>query len=197
MRRWSAAQRFTALPTIVTTTAQAVDTLFVHQPPGKTTVRLGLLVGVCAALAFAAACARHRPPSFVVTGKTTPAGSRILRYRVVHNAEDHLALEVEYVYKGELGTNIFVGGLTTRHGRSTGHWAYRPDRVKPGRHWGQVLIDISQSAPNRYTSDALELYLYVGGSSTFAEATVPLEKTWTKVPGGPQCHTKWGMKAHS
>ncbi|HEY8020856.1 MAG TPA: hypothetical protein VIH93_07130 [Thermoanaerobaculia bacterium] len=119
--------------------------------------------------------------------------SAIVGYRIRHNAPDHLALEVEYVYAGEQGPDVFLGGTTWLHGESTGHWSYRPDPAVPGHHWARVLIGINPSAPSSYRSDEVELSMYVGGKSEFVHQRFRLVKTWRKIPGGPRCHRNWGQ----
>ncbi len=129
-------------------------------------------------------------------GGMNPAQSRIIGYRIEHNAADHLALWIEYYYGGGHGDCVRVGAITKKDGESTGYWTYRPDPVEPGKHWARVLVGINDDAPRVYRSDALQFSMYVCGSAEFLQVTVPFRKTWRRLRKPLACHAQWGAGCH-
>jgi len=155
--------------------------------------RAAPLIAVMLAVAMTAGCAKQYHALPPIAGQIAPDDtSRILGYRVRHDAPDHLALEIEYDYAGDRGSNVYISGLTLSNGQSTGHWSYRSWPVLPGRHWARLIIAINPVAPDHYASDEIALTMYVGGNGEFAETRFTLPKTWRKLPGGQRCHTVWG-----
>ena len=124
-----------------------------------------------------------------VGGKTE---STIKRYRIVHDSPDHLALWINYFYDGSKGDRVFIGAITKLDGKSTGHWAYRPDRVYKGNGWAEVLISMNSNSPEEYFSDEIKIEMYVGGKSAFSVVTLPYKKRWKRVTPENTCHPEWG-----
>ncbi len=121
-----------------------------------------------------------------------PEGLRLLAYRVRHDAPDHLALEVKYAYDGARPEPLFVGATTSDRGRYAGHWAYRPDPVRPGVHWARVLLTLGAEAPPAHRTTAIDFKIYVGGGATLSRATAIYPKEWLKSEGPLRCHRIWG-----
>lgn len=122
-------------------------------------------------------------------------GSRILAYRVCHDAPDHLALEVRYVYDGSRPRRAFLGAITTVNGRSLGYWAYRPDPVFEGTHWARVLVGLNEDAPVVHQTTEIRFSMYEGGGAAFEEVSIPYYKRWRWHPSAghpPVCHREWG-----
>jgi hypothetical protein len=138
---------------------------------------------------LALACASLRPAA-IPDSSQQPI--RFLSYRVVHRGLDHLALEIQYSYDGSHGDGVFLGAISTRAGRSTGFWGYRPDALLPGTHWARVRLGLSSTAPLVHRTDGIELSMYEGGGSSFHEVSVPFTKTWFRVPEKLQGHKQWG-----
>jgi hypothetical protein len=150
-------------------------------------VRKGLLLGLTL---LALGCAGVRPVPF---DDPPDAPVRFLRYRVVHRAMDHLALEILYTYDGSQGAEgVFVGAVTTAGPGSAANWAYRPDPLVPGTHWARVRLGLGPSAPFVHRTAGIEFRMYRGGGSTFHEAAVPFRKTWIRLPAWLEGHRRWG-----
>ena len=128
------------------------------------------------------------PENKVAAGET-----RIIAYKVIHDAPDHLALWIKYFYKGDQGDDVFIGVITKENGASTGYWAYRADPILVGKHWARVLVSINEEdTPPEYTSDELQFEMYKPSESPFIEASVPYKKTWRRLAKPLLCHKDWG-----
>ena len=133
----------------------------------------------------------HRPPLHPMPDPPDQ-GTRFIGYRVIHDAPDHLALEVEYTYDGSQGDAVFVGAHTTSDSDAPPYWAYRPDPLLPGTHTARVLVGLNDSAPPSHRTDGLELTMYKGGGPTFHESRIAYPKRWYKKLEGQRCHREWG-----
>ena len=131
-----------------------------------------------------------------ISHKVPETQSRVIAYKVEHNAKDHLALWVKYYYDGNQGDHASIGAITLTDGSSNGYWAYRGDPLFKGTHWAKILIANADAAPDWYVSDQIKFEMYTGGGPTFGEATVAFKKRWERLKKPSLCHLTWGRGCH-
>jgi len=140
------------------------------------------ILAMSAAVVLLAGCVFFQPIHRLEAVSARPEGpSRVLAYRIVHDAPDHLALKIQYFYDGVRGENVFIGAITKFQGQSTGFWAYRPDSLLPGRHWAKVVINLSDEAPATHATDEVLMEMYAPGGAPFVSQAVPYRKMWQRV----------------
>jgi hypothetical protein len=90
-------------------------------------------------------------------------------------------LTVVYSYDGDQGSNVAISAVMAHDGQLSAHYGYRPGRVERGRHRTQVRLG-TQSAPAIFSTNQIEVAMYVGGGSAFLKRQFSYAKTWSQ-PG--------------
>jgi hypothetical protein len=110
------------------------------------------------------------------------AENRIESVQVTAESIDEVVLTVAYSYAGDRGGNVSISAIMANDGRPSAHYAYRPGRVEPGRHRTRVRLGTRQDAPAIFTTDQIEIAMYVGGGEALVKRQFSFAKTWLK-PG--------------
>ena len=110
------------------------------------------------------------------------AESRIESVAIASESTDELVLTVVYSYDGERGGNVAISAVMAQDGAPSAHYAYRPGRVERGRHRTQVRLGTAQGAPAIFSTNQIQLAMYVGGGEAFLQSRFSYAKTWSQ-PG--------------
>jgi hypothetical protein len=110
------------------------------------------------------------------------AANQIESVAVTSEGTDEVVLTVVYTYDGDRGGNVAISAVMAQDGAPSAHYAYRPGRVERGRHRTQVQLGTTQSAPATFSTDQIQVAMYVGGGETFVRRLFSYAKTWSQ-PG--------------
>ena len=130
---------------------------------------------------------RLRPPVWLilaVAAAATPAAAQnndIERVTVASEGRDRVSFEVVYSYSGDQGGNVSMSVVMAQNNKPSAYYAFKPARLRPGRHRTQVELGVSKSAPDVFSTNQIHVAMYVGGN-TFVKRSFFFPKTWTR-PG--------------
>lgn len=110
------------------------------------------------------------------------AESRIESVTVASESAAELILDVIYRYEGDRGDRIALSAVMASDGETSAYYAHRPGRVQPGRHRTRVVLGTNRNAPPSFTSNQIEVAMYVGGQRPFLSRRFSFSKTWSR-PG--------------
>jgi hypothetical protein len=132
------------------------------------------------------------PPSrFIVLGsalalialqESARADNRIESVAIVSESADEVVLDVVYTYDGDQGDNVAVSAVMAGNGEVSTHYAHRPARIERGRHRARVRLGTNAGAPEIFSTNRLEIAMYIGGGATFLRRQFDFAKTWSR-PG--------------
>jgi hypothetical protein len=104
--------------------------------------------------------------------------SAITGLRIVSETSKTLTVEVQYLYSGEHGPEVFASAIMANGSEASTYYAYRPASVQRGNGRSQVELSANASAPEIFVTNSLIAKLYVGGKSAFAQQVFAFPKTW-------------------
>ena len=110
------------------------------------------------------------------------AANQIESVAIASESTNEVVLTVVYSYDGDQGGNVAISAVMASDGEPSAHYGYRPGRVERGRHRAQVRLGTTQSAPVIFSTNQIEVAMYVGGGDAFLKRQFSLGKTWSK-PG--------------
>jgi hypothetical protein len=110
------------------------------------------------------------------------AENRIESVAIASESTNEVVLDVVYTYDGDQGSNVAIAAVMADRGRNSSYYAYRPGRVEAGRHRARVSLGTTRDAPEAFSTDQIELAMYVGGGSAFVKRRFSFAKTWAQ-PG--------------
>jgi hypothetical protein len=110
------------------------------------------------------------------------AENRIESVQVASESTDAVVLTVVYSYDGDRGDNVAISAVMANDGAPSAHYGYRPGPVERGRHRTQVRLGTTQAAPTSFSTDQIEVAMYVGGGAAFLKRQFSFAKTWSQ-PG--------------
>ena len=110
------------------------------------------------------------------------AANQIESVTIASESTNEVVLTVVYSYDGDQGSNVAISAVMAHDGQPSAHYGYRPGRVERGRHRTQVRLGTTQSAPAIFSTDQIEVAMYVGGGSAFLKRQFSYAKTWSQ-PG--------------
>jgi hypothetical protein len=110
------------------------------------------------------------------------AANQIESVTIASESTNEVVLTVVYSYDGDQGSNVAISAVMAHDGQLSAHYGYRPGRVERGRHRTQVRLGTTQSAPAIFSTDQIEVAMYVGGGSAFLKRQFSYAKTWSQ-PG--------------
>ena len=110
------------------------------------------------------------------------AENRIESVAIASESTNEVVLTVVYSYDGDQGSDVAVSAVMAHDGETSVHYGYRPGRVERGRHRTQVRLGTTQSAPAIFSTNQIEVAMYVGGGSAFLKRQFSFAKTWSQ-PG--------------
>jgi hypothetical protein len=110
------------------------------------------------------------------------AANQIESVAIASESTNEVVLTVVYSYDGDQGSNVAISAVMAHDGQLSAHYGYRPGRVERGRHRTQVRLGATQSAPAIFSTDQIEVAMYVGGGSAFLKRQFSYAKTWSQ-PG--------------
>jgi hypothetical protein len=110
------------------------------------------------------------------------AENRIESVAIASESADEVVLTVVYSYDGDQGSNVAISAVMAHDGQPSAHYGYRPGRVERGRHRTQVRLGTSQGAPAAFSTNQIEVAIYVGGGDVFLKRQFSFAKTWSQ-PG--------------
>jgi hypothetical protein len=110
------------------------------------------------------------------------AETRIESVAIATESSNEVVLQVAYIYDGDQGSNVAVAAVMATDGSNSSYYAYRPGRVERGRHRTRVTLGITGNAPEVFSTDEIEVAMYVGGGSAFVKRRFRFAKTWSQ-PG--------------
>src|SRR5262245_12385817 len=95
------------------------------------------------------------------------AASEIESVAIASESASEVVLDVVYSYEGERGGNVAISAVMANDGKASRHYAYRPGRVERGRHRTRVALGTAQGAPDIFSTNQVEVAMYVGGGAPF------------------------------
>jgi hypothetical protein len=110
------------------------------------------------------------------------AANQIESVAIASESTNEVVLTVIYSYDGDRGSNVAISAVMASDGEPSAHYGYRPGRVERGRHRTQVRLGTNQSAPATFSTDQIEVAMYVGGGEAFLKRQFSYAKTWSQ-PG--------------
>jgi len=110
------------------------------------------------------------------------AANQIESVTIASESTNEVVLTVVYSYDGNQGSNVAISAVMAHDGQLSAHYGYRPGRVERGRHRTQVRLGSTQSAPAIFSTNQIEVAMYVGGGSAFLKRQFSYAKTWSQ-PG--------------
>lgn len=131
------------------------------------------------------------PSRFIVLGSalalvalqgSARADNRIESVAIASESANEVALDVTYSYDGAQGDNVAVSAVMASNGEVSPHYAHRPARIERGQHRARVRLGIDAGAPDIFSTDQLEIAMYVGGGAAFLKRRFEFAKTWSR-PG--------------
>lgn len=110
------------------------------------------------------------------------AENRIEGVAIASESAGEVVLSVVYSYDGDRGGNVAMSAVMANDGQASAHYGYRPGPVERGRHRTQVRLGTTQCAPAIFSTNQIEVAMYVGGGSAFLKRQFSFAKTWSQ-PG--------------
>jgi hypothetical protein len=110
------------------------------------------------------------------------AANQIESVAIASESAGEVVLDVVYSYEGDQGSNVAISAVMAHDGKASQHYAYRPGRVEPGRHRTRVALSTAQGAPDIFSTNQIEVAMYVGGGAAFLKRQFSFAKTWSR-PG--------------
>ena len=104
----------------------------------------------------------------------------ILEQRITYETNDSATLQVKYQYDGGANDNAWISAITHSDGKSTGHWSFRPVKLRKGERFAQIRVGMSSASPNKYCSDSFVIQAYVASEGNFFEKHLPYKRCWSK-----------------
>jgi hypothetical protein len=115
-----------------------------------------------------------------LAGKVQHGKLTVLEQRVTHETNDSATLLVKYHCDGLNDDNAWISAVTFNEGKSTGHWSFRPVRLKRGKHAAHIHIGMSSRSPDKYCSDSFVIQAYTSGAGNFFAKAMPYKRCWSK-----------------
>lgn len=144
----------------------------------RTNVLLGLMSSrCCTALAAIAGMA-------ILVAVPSPAQgqpSQIESLSVVSESADAVTLQVVYFYNGDQGSDVFMSAKMVQNGAQSAYYGYRPGAVRRGRNRTRVELNATERAPDLFSTNQIEVGMYVGGGSVFLNRAFTFAKTWSRL----------------
>lgn len=106
--------------------------------------------------------------------------NRIDSVSVVAETANSVTFEIIYAYGGDQGNDVFLSVTMAHDGELLPHYSYRPGPVRSGQHRARVELSAARRAPELFSSDQINVGMYVGGQSPFLERTFSYPKTWSR-----------------
>ena len=104
----------------------------------------------------------------------------VFSQKITHETDDSAVLQVKYQYEGSADDNAYISAITYNEGKSTGHWSFRPVKLKNGKRAAQIRIGMSSASPDKYCSDSFVIQAYVANGGNFFDKTMPYDRCWSK-----------------
>jgi hypothetical protein len=118
-------------------------------------------------------------------------------YRIVHDAPDHVTVQMDIEYDGSHGDSVLTCASTFDNARDSHDTGCRPNSVRKGRSTVCAMIVATKESPATFETTTLEIPLYERGSGqVFYTVRLPLWKAWKRAAGNvecAQCNGKCGM----
>ena len=112
-------------------------------------------------------------------------GDSISNLRINSITDDEVELTVDYTYSGDYGDNVFMGAHALQDGETLQWFGYRPAQLTPGSGTATVslvLLADAESVPSNFTTDQVELDMYVGGGEAFLTQAFDFGNQWVTAP---------------
>jgi hypothetical protein len=122
------------------------------------------------------------PALIALVAGSAQAANRIESVTIASESTDEVVLTVVYTYDGDRGSNVAMSAVMAQDGETSSHYGYRPGRVERGRHRTQVRLGTKQGAPAIFSTNQIEVAMYVGGGEAFLKRQFSFAKTWSQ-PG--------------
>lgn len=101
---------------------------------------------------------------------------------VVGDSTDEIKIEVDVSYQGEYGeAAVFAGALPLRDSQPSGqtYFGYQPKRVRSNNKPTEILIIYGyDDAPETWTTDQIEIFLYLDGGQEVLTQVFDYDKVW-------------------
>jgi hypothetical protein len=120
--------------------------------------------------------------ALIALQESARADNRIENVAIVSESADEVVLDVIYTYDGDQGDNVAVSAVMASNGEVSTHYAHRPARIERGRHRARVRLGTNAGAPEIFSTNRLEIAMYIGGGATFLKRQFDFAKTWSR-PG--------------
>ena len=108
------------------------------------------------------------------------AANQIESVAIASESTNEVVLTVVYSYDGDQGSNVAISAVMAHDGEPSAHYGYRPGRVERGRHRTQVRLGTTQSAPAIFSTNQIQVAMYVGGGEAFVKRQFSYAKTWSQ-----------------
>ncbi len=118
----------------------------------------------------------------VVVAGPGHAENRIESVTIASESTNEVVLTVVYTYDGDRGSKVAISAVMAQDGETSQHYGYRPGRVERGQHRTQVRLGTKQGAPAIFSTNQIEVAMYVGGGEAFLKRQFSFAKTWSQ-PG--------------
>jgi hypothetical protein len=110
------------------------------------------------------------------------AENRIESVAIASETAGEVVLTVVYSYDGDRGSSALISAVMAHDGEPSAYYGYPPRRVERGRHRTQVTLGTNRSAPAIFSTNQIEVAMYVGGGAAFLKRQFSFAKTWSQ-PG--------------
>jgi hypothetical protein len=138
-----------------------------------------------------------RPPAWLVAGRQFTAlllaampvvvpyqaraeSNGIERVTVAAEGNSTVTFDVAYSYSGDHGDNVFLSVVMAEDGNVSAYYGFRPGKLERGRHRTRVELGTSEGAPPLFSTDQIQVAMYVGGQNPFLERSFLFAKTWSR-----------------
>ena len=115
-----------------------------------------------------------------LSGDGKPGKLSVFEQKITHETDDSAILQVKYHYDGNADDNAYISAITYSEGKSTGHWSFRPVKLKNGKRAAQIRVGMSSASPDKYCSDSFVIQAYLANGGNFFEKPMPYERCWSK-----------------
>jgi hypothetical protein len=85
--------------------------------------------------------------------------------KIANESRNSVTFDVVYNYTGEQGDKVFMSIVMSHNGQTSNYFAFKPGRIRKGRHSTRVYLGVVKSAPDIFLTNQIQLALYVGGEN--------------------------------
>lgn len=116
--------------------------------------------------------------AITVPGKAQ--SNRIESVSIVSESADTVTFEIIYAYAGDRGDDVFMSVVMAQDGERSPYYGYVPGQVRSGRHRTRVALSASERAPDLFSTNQVEIGMYVGGGASYLRQSYAFAKTWSQ-----------------